>query len=417
MGDFLVEAGGYRRLGVDILVACPTRLHVHPSERLRVEGEEHILSDESPQTWCKGTSLHHTLGPVDTGIRLPMAIDPESVRVRSCETGETYAEGVDYFLDHSWGGMSRIASGGIGATQGVRVDYEVYLQRIDLVQVSAGGEVSLKKGDSSPIYPVVPRADEGCVPFANIYIPYRTVEVSQSNIYPYPEGEVSWRDCLRVEGQAHVAKALGKLRGGEHLSIVCWGDSVTEGCSASTPANNYVELLRARLASAYPQATISLTNAGIGGSSTDSRRDGFAEEVLAHNPDLITVEFVNDVHMPVERISGNWHEFIRRAREHNPGVEFILLTPTYMLREWMGNFDAAVAAMRGVAREAGVALGDATNIWAHLHELGIPYETLLANCINHPNDLGHEFFAATLMELLGAGGAAGESEGAIEGLA
>ena len=56
--------------------------------------------------------------------------------------------------------------------------------------------------------------------------------------------------------------------------------------------------------------------------------------------------------------------------------------------------------MQEAAKENRAALGDTANIWAHLRSVGIAYETLLANGINHPNDLGHEFFAECLMRLM-----------------
>ncbi len=69
----------------------------------------------------------------------------------------------------------------------------------------------------------------------------------------------------------------------------------------------------------------------------------------------------------------------------------------------MASFKGGVGAMRDAASDNKVALADTTHIWENLGSIGIPYETLLANGLNHPNDLGHEFFAACLMELLKPG--------------
>jgi hypothetical protein len=176
---------------------------------------------------------------------------------------------------------------------------------------------------------------------------------------------------------------------------------VTAGGSSSSPDKCYVELFRSRLKAAYPDTPITLVNAGIGGSNTDSRRAGFEKEVLAHKPDLITVEFINDVGMGPDRITSNWAEFVARSRQANPKVEFIFLTPHFVMPEWMAGFDKSVAAMRKAAQTNGAALADTTNVWANLRGVGIPYETLLANGINHPDDLGHEFFAECLMRLMG----------------
>lgn len=396
-----LHAGKYARLGHEIVIANDFELSIDAPDIHRVEREEHILSDEHPADYQKGTVLQYTIGPVDTFCRLPKAILPESVRVYSPESGVVYTEGIDYFLDHFWGGMSRIASGSILPGQKVLIDYEVYLQRIDLIQISDDGKVFLKKGKSSVICPSVSSVDDGCIPIASIYIPYRTTEITQSNICPYPAQDISWRQFIKVSGSDCLRNTLTKLKNGRPVTVVCWGDSVTEGYSASSPDKNYVGLLVSYLKNTYPDTQINVINSGIGASSTESRREEFDNEVLSHNPDLITVEFINDIYMPTDQISSNWHEFISRARAHNPEIEFILLTPTFMMQEWMDRFDPAVAIMRNVAKDAGVALGDTTNIWAHLQGLGMPYETLLANNINHPDDLGHEFFAATLMELLG----------------
>ena len=161
-----------------------------------------------------------------------------------------------------------------------------------------------------------------------------------------------------------------------------------------------MELFRARLRAAYPKSRITLVNAGIAGSHTDSRMESFEQDVLSHNPDLITVEFVNDVFLGPDKITANWREFFARARKRNPDVEFLILTPHFMMQDWMSGFDDAVAAMRKAARDNQAALGDVSSMYGRLGGLGIPYEALLANGINHPGDLGHEFFAQTLMALL-----------------
>jgi lysophospholipase L1-like esterase len=387
-----VEAGKYVVRGKTIEVEHDVELSIEPPERVVVKGEEIVLTDEKPQVWHLGTALKKTLGPVDTGTRLPKAIVPESVKVYA--DGTVYEEGKDYFLDHDWGGLCRLEGGSIPKDSKVMVDYEVYLQRVDAVQVQ-GGVASIKKGEFAPICPDIPQAG-----IANVYVPFRTTAITAGNICPMPSKDISWMDFVKVSGGEYLSNTLHMLKAGEPVTVVCWGDSVTCGGSAVPYERSYVELFRARLKAAYPNASITLTNAGIGGSNTDSRRDGFEKEVLALSPDLITVEFVNDAGMSSEKIRTNWDEFIARARAENPKVEFILITPHFVMPEWMGNFDKSIAAMRQAASDNKVALADTTYIWENLRSLGIPYETLEANGINHPNNLGHEFFAECLMRLM-----------------
>ena len=393
-----VEAGEYTVRGQIVKVPKTVELAIPAVDKSIVKGEEHVMSDEQAATWHLGTALKGTLGPVDIYTRLPYAIDPVSVTVHSEKA--VYEENKDYSLDHDWGGISRIETGSIPKDGKVYVDYEVYLQRVDAIQVSAKGAVSVKKGKAASVNAEIPEADKGCTAIANVYIPYRTAAVTAENIYPLPSRDLAWQSFIKVSGRKYLSNTLGLLKSGKPVTVVCWGDSVTSGGSPSSHDKCYVELFRAHLKQAYPNAKITLINAGIGGSNTDSRRGGYDTEVLAHNPDLITVEYVNDAGMSAEQIKANWSEFITRARAKNPKVEFILLTPHYIVPQWMGSYKDSIPAMRRSAWVNKVALGDTTNVWAHLRDIGMPYMTLEANGINHPNDLGHEFFTTTLMRLL-----------------
>ena len=42
---------------------------------------------------------------------------------------------------------------------------------------------------------------------------------------------------------------------------------------------------------------------------------------------------------------------------------------------------------------------NAETLWAGLESIGVPYEILLRNGINHPEDRGHRFFAEELIRL------------------
>ena len=397
-----VEAGEYIVRGRSVNVACAAQLPIAAPDRIEVRREEVVITDEPPGAYIGGTVLAKTLGPVDKFTRYPKAIDPASVRVYSAEPGGAiYQEGKDYTLDHDWGGLARVESGGIPKGARVCVDYDVLLQRVDLVQVSPASAAHIKRGSSAMACPEMPAPDAGFTALAYVYVPHRAAEITRESIYPVPAKNITWRDFARVSGRENLRHTIGLLKSKQRVTIVCWGDSVTAGGSSSSPDRCYVELFRSRLEAAYPDSPITLINAGIGGSNTDSRRAGFEKEVLAHRPDLITVEFVNDVGMTPERVRSNWAEFASRARRANPKVEFIFLTPHFMMPEWMASFDGSVAAMRKAAEENGAALGDTAKVWANLRAVGIPYETLLANGINHPNDLGHEFFAECLMRLAG----------------
>jgi lysophospholipase L1-like esterase len=400
-----VEAGTYRVEGKDVVVRQGAGLAVDAPEAVVTHGEEVTISDQQPAAYQGGTVLRQTLGPVDKGTRVAKAIDPASVIVMSdTDPAVVYVRDKDYALDPDWGGFCRINGGAIPKDSKVRVDYTVHRQRIDAVQVSADGLPSIKKGEPAAVCPRRPTADIGSNILAYIHVQFRTTAITADDIYPLPAEPITWRDFIKVGGREHLKRTLGLLAAGKPVTIVCWGDSVTAGGSSSTHDRCYVELLRARIKAAYPGSDIKVINAGIGGSSTESRRAGYEAEVLSYKPDLITVEYVNDCGLSAERIAQNYEEFTRLAREKLPEVEFIIITPHLVRPDWMHNHSASVDAMRKAARDNRCALADTDNIWRNLRRVGIPYTTLLANEINHPDDLGHEFFAATLMKLLSYGG-------------
>ena len=397
-----VVAGSYRVQGCSVTIAKTTTLEIAPAARTVIRSEQHILSEETPEAYAKGTALRATLGPIDKELRLPGAIVSDSVRVSDSGSTESfvYQEGVDYHLDRFWGGICRLPDGRIPAGQTVSIDYDVWLQQIDLLQLHPDGYLAIKSGKATPVCPPFPSADAEYIALAHIYKPYGTLGISKGNLYRLPKDQATWRDHVRVSGRSHLQTVHRKLRAGEDVTIVCWGDSVTAGCSASTPTASYVGSLKRELTALYPKARINIVNAGIGATDTSSRLPAFRADVLAHRPDLITVEFVNDVWLPIEAVRVNWRRFITEARTDNSKIEFIVLSPAYMMASWMGQFQTFVDELFAAASECGAAVGDTANIWQNLPAVGIPYEALLSNLINHPNDLGHEFFAETLLTLL-----------------
>lgn len=395
-----VQSGSYAVSGRTIEVPQTVDLDIALPERVAVTGEKMEIGDKDLAFGNGPGRLQRTLGPVDTFTALSHALVPQSLKVSSADGATIYREGQDYLVDPLWGCIWRAPGSAIPAGASLLVDYEVYLQRIDIVQASEDGGVSVKRGASVAVCPEIPKPDKGAVQLAAVFVKLGTTALDSTMIYPAPSVDCSWRDFVRTIDSDRIGNTRRLLREGKPVTVVCWGDSVTWGCSPSSHDKCYVELFRRELQSAYPRSKITLINAGIGGSSTESRLPGFEKEVLDNNPDLITVEFVNDWGLPVEKITANWAEFAKRARARNPKVEFIILTPHFIMPEWMGSYAKAIAAMRKAADDNGMALGDTANIWANLRDVGIPYESLLANGINHPNDLGHEFFAETLMTLL-----------------
>jgi lysophospholipase L1-like esterase len=274
--------------------------------------------------------------------------------------------------------------------------------RVDSIQVKADGSVSLVRGVERKSSPLLPDVAPGALRLANIFMPYRSMKVDPWQVFPvgcaYPEPAADEID----KRSQFVMKTLRKLRDGQPVKVVAWGDSVTVGGDASTPEKRFANLFVARLRERFPASEITLVNAGIGGSTTNHRMPGLEKDVLFHKPDLVTIEFVNDMGIPEEAIRRNLAAAVKRIREI--GGEIILVTPHFVMPEWMElehprgpETRKKVELLRMIAAELRIGLADTSRRWAHLEVEGIPYIVYLENGINHPDDRGHELFVKDLL--------------------
>jgi lysophospholipase L1-like esterase len=301
----------------------------------------------------------------------------------------------------------------VTAKDTVFASYRHSLLRMDTVQVSAEGKASLKPGEPHISAPVPPNADPGCVAIAHILTGYRATEVTLDAIYPITE---TAEQAITASTPGRIPKTLAKLKAGQSVTIVCWGDSVTEGGNASKPELRYVDVFATGLRFQFPQAKIDVHNISAGGSNSrqwlypekypyknlhGSENPARFENVLNAKPDLVTIEFVNDAGLTPALVEETYGEILRRLEPG--GTEVILITPHFTMWKMMGfkgmreaERRPYVLALRGFAEKHHVALADAAARWEHLAKEGLPYLTLLHNTINHPDDRGHQLFAEEL---------------------
>lgn len=393
-----LAAGDYDTPTGTVTLKAAVTLKVPPAEVETVTDEAYVLSNDPPDSWFTATHLRGCMGPATV---LPDVLVPGSVRVRLAD-GAVMRAGRDYRLAERWAGIGRVAGGRIPDGALVLVSYRAARRRLDAVAVDGAGKVLLVHGAPARATPEPPPVGAGRHRVANIYMPYGAEDVAAWQIFPTgaPFAEPGAAEIGRRA--ALVPKTLAKLRKGEPVTIVAWGDSVTVGDDASSADNTYARVFLTRLRARFPRAPIMMLNAGISGSNTQGRLPGLRADVLAARPDLVTIEFVNDASLPDDTVRADWRKALDEIRA--AGAEAIVITPHFTWPEGMkkaeprgGETRAAVDIMRAVAAEKGVGVADASRRWARLETEGIPYVTLLANGINHPDNRGHELFARELL--------------------
>lgn len=203
-----------------------------------------------------------------------------------------------------------------------------------------------------------------------------------------------------------------------HATLVLFGDSTT------APRGD-LAIFGTLLQDLLPD--VAVVNAGVGGNSTTDARARFEQDVMARDPDVVTVAFgINDAAVDVwkgdttprvriEDYRANLRYFVDTLEER--GSRPILMTPnplawTPKLLELYGKppYDPGSAdglnvlltdyaeVVRNVAKEDGVALVDVWQIFKQ-HQALHPEESLLLDGM-HPNERGHRLIAEALLKVL-----------------
>lgn len=416
--DFSVEIVGDWQVRVIRSGSSDVTLTIAPPAQLVVKDERYDTLrefNEKAAPWTKGTRLK---GLITFETSAPDMLVPESVRLKS-GSGDAplLKEGTDYRIDGRWATVGFVPG---GKAQGVPIwaDYTYGRGRVDSIVQDGAGRVTIRQGEPDNATPHPPTLAPGERLLYNLWIRGRAERLTKDALFPVIE-PVFPNPTGPAPAQALLPKTWAKLTGKQKLHILAWGDSVTAGGQASDTAHHYQEVFLARLRRRFPDADIQLTTVAWGGRNTASflaeppgSAYNFQEKVLDAHPDLVVMEFVNDSGLSNAQVEERYSGLLERF--HKIGAEWVILTPHLVWGEWMGVGTAQVekdprpyvASLRQFVAnrkgEPGLALADGSRRWEHLVKEGIPYQTLLCNSLNHPDDRGHALFADALMELFGA---------------
>ena len=112
---------------------------------------------------------------------------PGSLQLRRAARGDLLTEGEDYLVDAAWGHVGLGPRSRVTAQDTVFASYRYALMRMDTIQVSPEGTVSLKAGEPHVSAPVPPDVDPGCLALAHVWMPYRATEVAPDQVWPIAE--------------------------------------------------------------------------------------------------------------------------------------------------------------------------------------------------------------------------------------
>lgn len=190
-----------------------------------------------------------------------------------------------------------------------------------------------------------------------------------------------------------------KLKNGEKIIFVAFGDSITEGYGVSEGwPEKFVKELKVK----YPQAEIELINKGKAGDTLEECIYRFESDVLDYNPDLVTINFgINDAMNGV-----NLNQFEKTLKEiiqtlkTKTNSEIIVLSSEVLEDEVA---DAMVRKyydkLQKVSREEKVVFVDIHRIWQQKLREGKDLSNFLIPGLDHPNEEGYKIFAKAIADL------------------
>ena len=205
-----------------------------------------------------------------------------------------------------------------------------------------------------------------------------------------------------------LTNTVQKLRNGNQLKLVAFGDSITAGGEASQTNLIYWQRWANFLQQKYPKANIEAINGATGGDNTRNGLERLNTKVLSQHPDLVVLAFGMNDHniqpfgVPLEEFKKNLGTIIDLIRSDSNGKADIILVSAFPPNpQWhfgTHRMEQYAQATEAVAQEKQCAFADVYNHWIALTERKKP-EDLLANNINHPNDFGHWIYFEVLKEL------------------
>lgn len=283
--------------------------------------------------------------------------------------------------------------------QKVFLDYDVPQRRICTVAINDAGSSKLFIGPLSLGAPSPPDIPRLYTPIVNIEASTFDSQLHDSNLMPIYTSD---SNHPKVDSNT-VAKTRSKLLMGKTVTIAFVGDSVTGGAAASNSAKAFPAMFTDQLRKQYPNAAIESVMVAQGGTHSDSQFARFQKRFTTDYPDLVIVEFINDVALDGKTVSDRYSRFIRMLQSH--GTESIICLPHlcspslygFKPDDWqsVANKEYYVVVTE-LCQEMKVGLANVFERSKNIKSEGLTPALLLADRQMHPNDRGHQLYAEEL---------------------
>jgi lysophospholipase L1-like esterase len=196
---------------------------------------------------------------------------------------------------------------------------------------------------------------------------------------------------------ARIQAMLAKARRGEPICVAAIGGSITAGGQQTKdPMRRYVQQLVKWFEKTFPGLKVRMVNAGIGATNSGYGALRAQRDVIAHQPDLVIVEFAVNDSTGKGKMDESYEGVLRQLLTSSTKPAVIELF--FMHKDNSSAQPEQVVLGRHYGLPM-VSFRDA--VWPELQSGNIKWETIYADVV-HPNDAGHDIASKLMCNFLDA---------------
>ena len=358
-------------------------------EHDNVENEPNMIELSMEPFWQGTTMYNESVLMVSHSGELPeanMLFEPiEIISVRSARLDQEYQENVDWVLED--GKFKLTANSRIPYLSAEELYYSNHTEGATIPMVN-GGAVLYSEGS---------------------YFHDRQIVIT------YTHAANVWEGPVPQLADTTLTSTFSKLRSGEPLTIVLYGDSIADGSNSSSFVGAPPHLpswgeMAAQTLEDYYGSHITFLNQSVGGTTSQWGAEQASNRVATHNPDLVIIAFgMNDGSgtgigdgVDPATFKNNIMSIINTVRTTNPTAEFLLVGTTLpnaetIFLDQQPNYFVQLQSIADTMN--GVAAANMTAVHSELLEQK-NYIDMTGNNVNHPNDFLSRWYAQFIVGML-----------------
>ncbi|MDR3615031.1 MAG: SGNH/GDSL hydrolase family protein [Candidatus Obscuribacterales bacterium] len=315
--------------------------------------------------------------------------------------GSLLQENRDYRLNPLFDSIERVNDGQGGDGEEVTLAYQIKQKRLDTICLNRDGKLSLIMGNLTPFAPSPALIEQGYLKLANVLAEGENEPIKPESLLAISELAPGNHSTIIREQNEKVLKLFRRrLNERNHLKLLICGDSVCCGAYASNLHRAYPEVFFKAL-QAKSRAKIETSILCAGGKNSSDMLVQLKQRLLSEKPNLLVLEFVNDLSLPEPAVERNYKYIFQTARDVSCDVVVCLPhlpSPMFYGQNWKVIAEKPFfKTISRLAFEEKFAIADIRYRWLHANEEGLQPLWLLADRANHPNDYGHQIYAEELL--------------------